>query len=55
MTLPRTVAEILHDHVTLEVEGIDRMCLNAVVPILQGERGIAWFFKECRPAPQGSR
>ena len=43
MTLPRTVTEILRDHVTLEVEGIDRMYLNAVVPILQTERGIAWF------------
>jgi hypothetical protein len=48
MTVPRTVAEILRDHVTLEVEGIDRMYLNAVVPILQAERGVAWFFKECR-------
>ena len=48
MTLPRSVAEILRDHVTLEVEGIDRMYLNAVVPILQTERGIAWFFRECR-------
>jgi len=47
MTLPRSVAEILRDHVTLEVEGIDRMYLNAVVPILQGERGIAWFFRDC--------
>jgi len=48
MTLPRTVAEILRDHVTLEVEGIDRMYLNAVVPVLQSEGGIAWFFRECR-------
>ena len=48
MTLPRSVAEILSDHVTLEVEGIDRMYLNAVVPILQAEGGIAWFFRECR-------
>jgi DNA-binding PadR family transcriptional regulator len=48
MTVPRTVAEILRDHVTLEVEGIDRMYVNAVVPILQGERGIAWFFRDCR-------
>jgi len=48
MTLPRTVAEVLRDHVTLEVEGIDRMYLNAIVPILQTERGIAWFFRECR-------
>jgi hypothetical protein len=48
MTLARSVAEILRDHVTLEVEGIDRMYLNAVVPILQSERGIAWFFREFR-------
>src|SRR5712692_8077751 len=48
MTLPRSVAEILRDHVTLEVEGIDRMYLNAVVPILQTEGGIAWFFREVR-------
>jgi len=25
MRIPRTVAEILREHVTLEVEGIDRM------------------------------
>jgi hypothetical protein len=37
MKLPRSVAEVLRDHVTLEVEGIDRMYLNAVVPILQSE------------------
>ena len=42
------VAEILRDHVTLEVEGIDRMYLNAIVPLLQSERGIAWFFREYR-------
>ena len=48
MTLPRTVAEILRDHVTLEVEGIDRMYLNAVVPVLQSAGGINWFFREIR-------
>jgi hypothetical protein len=48
MTVSRSVAEILRDHVRLEVEGIDRMYLNAVVPILQNERGIAWFFREVR-------
>jgi hypothetical protein len=50
MTVARSVsvAEILSDHVTLEVEGIDRMYLNAVVPLLQCERGIAWFFREYR-------
>jgi hypothetical protein len=48
MTLAQSVAEILSDHVTLEVEGIDRMYLNAVVPLLQSERGIAWYFREYR-------
>jgi hypothetical protein len=47
MTLAQSVAEILRDHVTLEVEGIDRMYLNAVVPLLQSEGGICWFFREC--------
>lgn len=42
------VAEILQKHVTFELEGIDRMYLNAVVPILQSEGGINWFFRECR-------
>ena len=35
MSLPRTVAEVLREHVTLEVEGIDRMYLNVYVPALQ--------------------
>jgi hypothetical protein len=48
MKLAQSVSEILRDHVTLEVEGIDRMYLNAVVPLLQSERGIAWFFREYR-------
>ncbi len=48
VTHSASVAEILRDHVTLEVEGIDRMYLNAVVPLLQSERGIAWFFREYR-------
>jgi hypothetical protein len=45
MTLPRTVAEVLKDHVTLEVEGIDRMYLNVYQPRLQTERGVAAFFR----------
>jgi hypothetical protein len=48
MTVARSVAEILHDHVTLEVESIDRMYLNAYVQVLQSEGGINWFFRECR-------
>jgi hypothetical protein len=48
MTVAQSVADILRDHVTLEVESIDRMYLNAVVPMLQCERGIAWFFTRGR-------
>ena len=35
MSVPRSVAEVLAEHVTLEVEGIDRMYLNVYVPGLQ--------------------
>ena len=45
MTLPRSVAEILREHVTLELECIDRMYLNVYVPALQSENGVAAFFK----------
>lgn len=44
MSLARTVAEVLQDHVTLEVEGIDRMCLNVYIPQSQREQGVAGFF-----------
>src|SRR4051795_12729646 len=45
MSLPRTAAEVLNDHVTLEVEGIDRMYLNVYQPRLQTEAGVASFFR----------
>src|SRR5436309_6827782 len=45
MSLPRTVAEVLRQHVTLEVEGIDRMYLNVYQPKLQHEAGVASFFR----------
>lgn len=48
MSLPRTVAEILREHVTLEVESIDRMYLNVYVPGLQSEGSVAWFFRTHR-------
>ena len=50
MSIPQTVTEILRDHVTLEVESIDRMYLNLYVPKLQYEGGIAWFFRDHRGA-----
>ena len=48
MSLPQTVAQVLKDHVTLSVECIDRMYLNPYVPILQRERGIAYFWQTHR-------
>jgi hypothetical protein len=45
MSLARSVAEVLRDHVTWEVESIDRMYLNVYVPSLQTDRGVAWFFR----------
>src|SRR3982074_11801 len=35
MTIARSVADVLRDHVVLQVEGIDRMYLNVYVPHLQ--------------------
>src|SRR5580693_1715028 len=45
MTLPRSAADVLSRHVTLEVEGIDRMYLNVYQPRLQTDRGVAAFFR----------
>jgi len=45
MTVPRSVADVLTGHVTLEVECIDRMYLNLYVPKLQYETGVVGFFK----------
>ena len=45
MSIPRTVAEVIREHVCLEVEGIDRMYLNVYVPALQREGGVASFFR----------
>lgn len=48
MTVARTVAEVLEEHVTLETECIDRMYLNLYVPMLQSEGGIVHFWREHR-------
>src|SRR4051794_38648039 len=45
MSVPCSVAEVLDKHVTLEVEGVDRMYLNVYVPALQREQGVATFFR----------
>jgi hypothetical protein len=54
MSVPRSVAEILREHVTLEVECIDRMYLNVYVPRLQSERGVVGFFRYHRGYPFAS-
>jgi hypothetical protein len=41
----KNVAEILQNHVTFELEAIDRMYLNADVPSLQTGGGVAYFLK----------
>jgi hypothetical protein len=48
MSVPRTVAEVIAEHVTLEAEGIDRMYLNVYQPRLQTERGVASFCRHHR-------
>jgi len=51
MTLPRSAAAVLADHVTLEVECIDRMYLNLYQPRLQHELGVVGFFRYHRGFP----
>ena len=48
MMVPRSVADVLTDHVTLEVECIDRMYLNAYVPKLQFVNGVVSFLRKHR-------
>ena len=48
MSITPNVATILKDHVTLEVEGIDRMYLNAYVPRLQIVEGVLGFIRRHR-------
>jgi hypothetical protein len=48
MTLPRTVADVLAGHVTLEVECIDRMYLNVYIPKLQFPEGVVCFLRKHR-------
>ena len=45
MTLPRTVADVLADHVVFEVECIDRMYCNVYVPQLQHAGGLLGYIQ----------
>src|SRR5271157_1567355 len=51
MSLARTVAEVIGQHVTLELEGIDRMYLNVYQPKLQHAGGVVSFFRFHRKQP----
>src|SRR5947209_17309900 len=50
MKIPQTVAGILQEHVTLELECLDRLYLNVYVPQLQYAGGVAAFLKQRRGA-----
>jgi hypothetical protein len=45
MTLPRTVADVLADHVVFQVECIDRMYCNVYVPQLQHAGGLLGYIQ----------
>jgi hypothetical protein len=45
VTVPYSAADVLANHVNLELECIDRMYLNVYVPQLQYEKGISAFFR----------
>src|SRR5712692_8623877 len=46
MSLPQTVAAVLHEHITLELECIDRLYLNVYQPQLQLERKVYYYLRE---------
>src|SRR5438128_7389496 len=46
MMIRKSVAEILENHVTFELEAIDRMYLNGYVPSLQTGGGVVYFMKQ---------
>jgi hypothetical protein len=54
MSIARSVAEVLRDHVTLELESIDRVYCNVYVPKLQRELGVVSFFRFHRGHPFAS-
>lgn len=45
MSLPTSVADVIQDHVVLQLESIDRMYMNLYQPRLQHGKGAAGFFR----------
>ena len=54
MRVARTVTEVIRQHVTLEVESIDRLYLKVYQPKLQSERGVGSFLRFHRGQPFAS-
>jgi hypothetical protein len=54
MTLPRSVADVLAEHVSFELECIDRMYLNVYQPRLQFCEGVVSFLRHHRGQPFAS-
>jgi hypothetical protein len=54
MTLPRSAADVLARHVTLELECIDRIYCNLYVPKLQRDLGVVGFIREHLGRPVAS-
>jgi hypothetical protein len=54
MTLPRTVADVLTDHVVFEIECIDRMYCNVFVPQLQHAGGLLGYIQRQLELPIAS-
>ena len=46
LSIAPSVAELQRENVVLELECIDRIYLNAFVPNLTSEKGIAGYFRE---------
>ena len=50
----KNVAEIIDQHLTLQIESIDRMYLNGYIPRLQSGAGAAFFIREQFDCPMAS-
>nr|VFK80017.1 MAG: hypothetical protein BECKSD772D_GA0070982_107914 [Candidatus Kentron sp. SD] len=48
--IEQNLKELLEEKVTLDIEGIDRLYLNAYQPMLQTGGGVSAFFKQYRGA-----
>ena len=49
-----TIPEILRDHVTLDIECVDRVYLNGYIPTLQTSGSLVYFLQQHRGNPIAS-